>query len=486
MKKLLLLLLFGLPAFGQLTNSGVTYVGSAPSGACSQAPPVQVLNSSGAIYTCDNGTWAVQGGSGGGVISVFGRTGTVTAQTGDYAASQITGTANTYLLSALNGNVQTGPYTYLSQDGFSMLPLTKGGQALIYTDSGGFRDPRMLKIGSTYYMSYTNTTLGSLNATSIGLAFSSDLQNWTKVTTPNWSSFFTGSQTSIVNGCWWIDGSGNVYLIFAPATFGSFTAYYVQFTPGANTFGTPQPITFSPTSGTALPMAVWSSAGSTWALLQVPVGHINLATFTAISGTWSITKTGNWAGWESGTPGIESGALVILPSGLLRAYFTDANGSPPGGNIYYSNSSTSNPSTATWTASQAISPFSEASANASGIVADWVDIVPFLDTQTDQSFNALERSNPPADIQVVVSTTTVNANTCNSQTAAVFTGLSPTMTVHFTPATDFHATTGWSAAGPTLYFFPIPTANSLTYYVCNNSVSNITPGGATLWNVSAK
>ncbi len=69
MKRFILcLFLFALPLAAQPNNPSVTYVGSAPSGSCSQAPPVQVLNSSGAIYTCDNGTWAVQGGGGSGTV----------------------------------------------------------------------------------------------------------------------------------------------------------------------------------------------------------------------------------------------------------------------------------------------------------------------------------------------------------------------------------------------------------------------------------
>ena len=62
---LFLIFLLAAAAYAQPNNPSVRYVGSAPSGACSQAPPVQVLNSSGAIYTCNNGTWAVQGGGSG-------------------------------------------------------------------------------------------------------------------------------------------------------------------------------------------------------------------------------------------------------------------------------------------------------------------------------------------------------------------------------------------------------------------------------------
>jgi hypothetical protein len=67
MRKWLGLSLFvaALSLHAQVSTPGVRYVPVAPSGACSQAPPVQVLNSSGAIYTCNNGTWGAVGSGGG-------------------------------------------------------------------------------------------------------------------------------------------------------------------------------------------------------------------------------------------------------------------------------------------------------------------------------------------------------------------------------------------------------------------------------------
>ena len=67
--KILTVLLFVLPFFVHAQSpvigaGGVNYVSVAPSGACSQWPPVQVLNSTGNIYTCDNGVWATTGGGG--------------------------------------------------------------------------------------------------------------------------------------------------------------------------------------------------------------------------------------------------------------------------------------------------------------------------------------------------------------------------------------------------------------------------------------
>ena len=84
------LFLLAAAAWGQVSAPSVSYVSSAPSGACSQSPPVQVLNSSGAIYTCNNGTWAVQGGGSG--------SGTVSDGAGTTTANQLavsTGTAHT-------------------------------------------------------------------------------------------------------------------------------------------------------------------------------------------------------------------------------------------------------------------------------------------------------------------------------------------------------------------------------------------------------
>ena len=70
MKRLLLLLL-AFPAFAQspVIGGSVQYVTTAPSGACVASPPVKVLFSSGAIYTCNNGTWGTSGGGGTGTVT---------------------------------------------------------------------------------------------------------------------------------------------------------------------------------------------------------------------------------------------------------------------------------------------------------------------------------------------------------------------------------------------------------------------------------
>ena len=69
---LTILFLLAAPAvvFAPPSVPGVRYVRVAPTGSCSQSPPVQVLNSSGDIYTCDNGTWTDKTtGTGSGTVS---------------------------------------------------------------------------------------------------------------------------------------------------------------------------------------------------------------------------------------------------------------------------------------------------------------------------------------------------------------------------------------------------------------------------------
>lgn len=77
MRKLILLAyLWTMAAAAQVVGPGfVNYVTSAPSGACSQGAPMQVVMGLGTVYTCQSGTWATVGGGGAGTVtSVLGTT----------------------------------------------------------------------------------------------------------------------------------------------------------------------------------------------------------------------------------------------------------------------------------------------------------------------------------------------------------------------------------------------------------------------------
>lgn len=71
MKKLLYLaFLISAGALAQVSSPSVIYQANAPSGACSPYPPIQVVSSTGVIYTCNNGTWAAASSGGGGSAAI--------------------------------------------------------------------------------------------------------------------------------------------------------------------------------------------------------------------------------------------------------------------------------------------------------------------------------------------------------------------------------------------------------------------------------
>lgn len=118
MRKMLLgLLLFLSPlAFSQ--NPGVVIVGTAPAGSCPQGVPGQLVNSTGAIWTCQNivagtGTWTQAGGGGSGNVSYSG-TPAATYCAFWSALSVVTG--NSYCTIDSNGNIVSNSWTGMGAD----------------------------------------------------------------------------------------------------------------------------------------------------------------------------------------------------------------------------------------------------------------------------------------------------------------------------------------------------------------------------------
>jgi hypothetical protein len=96
-------------------------------------------------------------------------------------------------------------------------------------------------------------------------------------------------------------------------------------------------------------------------------------------------------------------------------------------------------------------------------------------------------TNCPAtitNIQLVMPTALLNANTCSSSTATTMPGVTTTTAFSFTPSTDASGVNGWGGIGG-LSISPWPSTNTLNWKVCNLSAVSITPGALTM-NVSAK
>ena len=122
-------MMLALPAWGQISNPSIIYTASAPSGSCVAAPPVYVLTSTGAVYTCNNGTWGPTFDTPCAVAS--GCTGATTAAG---ANLNITGVTQTGTL----GNTTTlGTWLNGTQHITATAPITSAGTIAAYSTNAG-------------------------------------------------------------------------------------------------------------------------------------------------------------------------------------------------------------------------------------------------------------------------------------------------------------------------------------------------------------
>jgi hypothetical protein len=189
-------------AQGPVNNPAIRYVGTAPSGACSQSPPVQVLNSTGAIYTCDNGTWAAQTGGGtspGTVTSVSGTTNQIDVANG--TTTPVISIDSAYAPANLSGGaLGSAPYQSAANTTAFITSPTTTGRTFVYAwqPSGSAIVPAALDlatylasppaIGGTTPAAATFTTAAA--ATAVAGTFRNTLDPLTCGSTspPSWCS----------------------------------------------------------------------------------------------------------------------------------------------------------------------------------------------------------------------------------------------------------------------------------------------------------
>ena len=280
-----------------------------------------------------------------------------------------------YLFSLLNNQAPDGPQIYTSFSGTSLQPLRKPGGVNLVPNTPQFRDGRFLHAGHHYYYSFTH---GGAPSHGIGLLESYDLQNWSSVATPDWGPLFRNGEDAIWNGAWWSD-SGTYYMFFGVChrLVPTCRPYFVPFTPSSNTFGAPQPISFTTNDPHtySIVMSIFQSAGKNWALLQTLDASgrsvVALASFTSLTDRWETDW--NMIGGQHAYR--ESGAAIVLPNGHPRVYYVRN----AGGELFYTTADGSDPGSATWSAPQTIPPFRPGFQP-----ADWVDVVPISDAETLQ------------------------------------------------------------------------------------------------------
>lgn len=243
-----------------------------------------------------------------------------------------------------------------SSDGKSF----QGGPANpIYTPVStgtSFRDPSMLKIGSTYFVAYTANNGYNKN---FEVASSTDLLHWTLVATVD-----TSAATSLAQ-CWAPeliqDTNGDVYAFFTNVNTSSvLSGWYVKATNTTTlaTWGAPVAMTWTSTP-TAWIDGTFVYLNGTWYHFYGVNGVIQRATCPTLTGTWTTDKTGDWASWQANSAAntwFEAPELVQVSASLWRIYMDPYVGVNPGGpythpGYVYSESSDN---LTTWTAPVAV------------------------------------------------------------------------------------------------------------------------------------
>lgn len=194
-----------------------------------------------------------------------------------------------------------------------------------------------------YYITYTTHTWQD-TSTTIGFARSSDRLNWT----------FLYDYTVPVAGLsrawapeWFVDSDGSVNIIVSCSVTSDewiFTPYLLKATNSALTAWS-SPVALSGIGANHIDTFI-VKIGSTYHAFtkNETTKYIEYATASSLTGTYTISRTGNWAGW-GGTR--EGPALVQLDNGGWRIFF-DGYGD---GSYYFSDSYDT---FATWSAPKAL------------------------------------------------------------------------------------------------------------------------------------
>ncbi|MGW0805165.1 glycoside hydrolase family 43 protein [Nonomuraea sp. NPDC002799] len=231
-----------------------------------------------------------------------------------------------YLMTAFTNSSESNMYVYDSPNATTYNLV----RANAYTPpSGLIRDPSVLRhTDGYYYLVHTTNWTGN----TIGFARSADAVSWTFLR--NVTVGLNGATGSTWAPEWFKDSDGSVHVIFSASTTGTAG----QFRPYRIT------ATNSALSSWSAPVALGIPAnyidsfvvksGSTYHnfLKNETTKYIEHATATSLTGPWTFTGTGNWAGWGSG---LEGPALTRLPDGRWRLYFDNYTG----GRYYYADSS---------------------------------------------------------------------------------------------------------------------------------------------------
>lgn len=204
-----------------------------------------------------------------------------------------------------------------------------GNNNPVYAPAGGVRDPQVYRHpNGRYYCAYTvNNGADKV----LGLAVSDDFVNWTLVTKIN-----VAAATGITRA--WApqvveDTNGDVYMFFTNVneTTTSHSIWRVKAT-SANltTWSAPAAVVWAPAPALQpgkipIDAVPFYALGKWWIFFGAETGQMWRATATKLTGTWTVDRQGDWAGWVSradlgANTHYEAPEILEVRPGVFRLY----------------------------------------------------------------------------------------------------------------------------------------------------------------------
>ncbi|WP_432033805.1 glycoside hydrolase family 43 protein [Streptomyces antibioticus] len=228
-----------------------------------------------------------------------------------------------------------------------------------------------------YYVTYTTHTWQDVSTT-IGFARSADRVNWT---------FLYDHQVPISGLSrawapeWFVDADGGVYVIVSCSTTADewiFTPYLLRATDSALT-GWSSPVALSGLGANHIDTFLVRTGSTYHAFTKnETTKYIEYATASTLTGPYTVSRTGDWAGWGGYR---EGPALTQLDNGAWRLFF-DGYGD---GSYYYSDSYDT---FATWSAPRAL-PGISGTARHFSVVKETVSGGPGVAKDATRSFRSV-------------------------------------------------------------------------------------------------
>lgn len=239
-----------------------------------------------------------------------------------------------YVLSSFNGAYPNDHFALF----FSLGGIDWTGGAGNY--STPLRDPSITRINGTWWLAHTSIP----DVSSFQVASSPDLRTWSN---PITVTVLPLSALHCWAPEWFIDSDGSPHVTIAitqGGNLGPFTIYELHPTNADFTsWSAPSPLVIT---GEGNPIDPYlTKVAGTYYLWYVAWGasnpheYIQYASSSTLTGTYTLQRTGNWAGWGGLANGLEGPSLIQLAD-RWRLYFDDVLPlySSDLGNIAYSDS----------------------------------------------------------------------------------------------------------------------------------------------------